>query len=127
MTSSRKIAGLLFSLIRQGYDPKQVIDHFARLAGQYGLAIDQSNLLRFIKYHLDDAASRSTVNIISSHELSEAAISQIAKLVGAKTEAGNQVVVKQDMIGGFCAEYDGRIYDATIKTQLGRLRKHLLA
>lgn len=69
----------------------------------------------------------SIVNIVSAEELSPEAINAIQqKLVDSKLTNTNikfKTTIDKDLIGGFVISFEDKLYDASVKHQLGLLRK----
>ncbi len=62
--------------------------------------------------------------ITTAHEIEKGISKKIAEKVGfKKTRITEQI--KPEIIGGFIARTENKIFDASIKTQLQQLKKHL--
>lgn len=63
------------------------------------------------------------LKITSAQKLTDEKIEQIAKKFGEKTEVTSEV--NKNIIGGVVVKSDNTILDASIKTQLNKLKQHL--
>ncbi|MDX1943221.1 MAG: ATP synthase F1 subunit delta [Saprospiraceae bacterium] len=69
----------------------------------------------------------TTVRLTTATPLSEAAVKLIHDKLEASKETDSQVqmetVVDEHLIGGFTLEFDGKVYDASVKSKLEDLKK----
>lgn len=87
--------------------------------------------LPYILRHLESLAAaerrRKSVRITSAHQLTEAIVSSITHFVGAHADTPVVTGLDVGIIGGFIAEHDGRVYDASIASQTKRLQASLMS
>ncbi len=70
-----------------------------------------------------NARAKLELDIVSAHKLSDSAVKEIKKSLGA--DQLGTVTEDSNLIGGFVAEYNGVVYDASVATQLNRLKNTL--
>lgn len=126
MIGSKDIAQtLLFSNKQKEIDTKTLVSNtLAYLKKQKSLHL-LPEILRILERESALEEKTNSINITTSHEISKEALSKIKeKLFIDSKEVPNQVV-DHSLLGGFIAEHQGVIYDASIKRRLELLKKHL--
>jgi len=122
MISSQAIAQSVYEL-SQDRGNKNV-------AGNLVTYLESNNLMPLlgsIVEHLEriqaNTSAKLELNIVSAHKLTESTVKEIKKSLGA----GQLGTVTEDnsLVGGFVAEYNGVVYDASVATQLNRLKNTL--
>jgi F-type H+-transporting ATPase subunit delta len=69
-----------------------------------------------------------SVEVTSAVELDKTVLSQIESYVIEKTQAKSVELttkVEKELLGGLTVEFDGKIYDNTVVTQIKKLKKEL--
>jgi F0F1-type ATP synthase delta subunit len=122
MISSRAIAQATYELAQDSSN-KKVAEHLV-------IYLERNNLLPLlgsIVEHLEritaEAGAQAELDIVSAHKLSDATVKEIKKSLGA--EQLGSVTENKQLIGGFVAEYNGVVYDASVATQLNKLKNSL--
>jgi len=76
---------------------------------------------------LDDKRGITRATICSAIALSPDMLEEIARVFGAIT--GRRIVAKvevaPELIAGVIVEVDGRVYDGSLRTELGKLRQQM--
>lgn len=98
---------------------------FLHFIQQKGLLPLLPGVVRYLKKELEMQKEMNTLKIYSSHTLAGQAIDTIKKTMKVRGGAGEEVTIEKDLIGGFRAEYDTMVYDASVKTQLSKLTAFL--
>ncbi len=121
---SKHLAGAYIALSKKYPGPKA--------SAMFFNFIEKKGLMHFLPHilsQLDREAvaekNRQTVVIRSRHKLSPAALAKIKKLAGAKENMVEDRGIDETLIGGFVVEYNNMIYDASVKSQLEKLRVFL--
>jgi F-type H+-transporting ATPase subunit delta len=98
---------------------------------QFFLVLQKNNKLKKIEYILEEFIKYSkkqsgikTVEIESAQEIDESMIHKIKKIFGADSEISQ--IVNRDILGGIKIKVDDTVYDASIKTQLHKLKQSLI-
>ncbi len=128
--TARQYAQALYDLTVDAADVKSVVKSFAA----YLVARQANNLLPNILNHFEQIWSAeqgvAVGKIRSAHPLNEDTEAQIkdylSKLL-AKPYLSLEKVVEPDLLGGFVAEYDNQVFDASLKNNLERLHADLQA
>lgn len=90
--------------------------------------LEKKKLISFLPqiiFHLKKEWERRQTSknfkLSSSHELSPETKNKIRKMAGIPAEAPEISRVDSSLIGGFVAEYEDKMYDASLKSQLKKL------
>lgn len=122
MHTSKFIARTLLRALRRGEDPvllaRRVQSTF--LGTSYESYISQ--IVQYLEKLGKTEKSAHLCSIKSREKLSEEEVILIKEIFGARSA---EVVIKEDLIGGFSAEYEGFLYDASIKNRLTLLKEAL--
>ncbi|MFA5211025.1 MAG: ATP synthase F1 subunit delta [Patescibacteria group bacterium] len=119
-------AKILFNLTKDAKkdDLEDVIKNFfSFLKKEHVLKKADYIIKEFIKFSKKQEGIQE-IEIISSAKISNEKIKEISKLFGEKTEVKTEI--EPDIIGGLIIETDDTILDASVKTQLNKLKQHLL-
>jgi F-type H+-transporting ATPase subunit delta len=119
-------AKILFSLTNAV--PKDKLDEVIK---EFFLFLKEERVLSKAKYIIREFEKFSKkqegiteLEIISSQELKKEEIDKIVKVFTKKAEVKTKV--NKDLIGGIIIKTDNMILDASVKTQLNKLKQHLL-
>lgn len=122
MISSRAIAQATYELAQDSSNKK--------IAENLVAYLEHNNLLPLlgsVVEHLENIAAKAgaqaELDIVSAHKLTDATVKEIKKSLGA--DQLGTVTENKELIGGFVAEYNGVVYDASIATQLNKLKNSL--
>ncbi len=106
----------------------------AQLAGtieQFVLILQKNNKLKKIDYIIKDFITYSKkqegikiVEIETARKLEPSALSSIKKLFGEKSEITE--TINKNLLGGVKIKVDDMVYDASLKTQLSKLKASLI-
>jgi len=119
MVDSQTLARTVLELATKP-DADQHVDAFIAFLKKNNLMGMAPQVLNYINRLSAAKAEESVLHIYSKHELSDAEIANIQKVVGA-TDAPLQKHIDESVIGGFTATYNGRIYDGSLDHQVSRL------
>ena len=102
----------------------EVIRNFVKLlAREQKLKQAEKIIVEFTAYAKKQEGIQD-IGIASAHELDGKMINEIKKSFGEKVEATQ--AVDENLIGGFVVKTADKIFDASLKTQLIRLKQHLI-
>lgn len=142
MAGNRDLAMVLASPIIQPSKKKAILTELLDKAGVQqltklfvGVVIskgregDLPGILKAFDEQYKSLMKISTVQVTSATALSAAELSSIKQqlIASGKTEASVDLEPKVDpsIIGGFILEFDGKVYDASVKHKLSELRKEI--
>ena len=124
--SSKNLARFLMRSLEDGVSPDKLSKDFQKYLNQnhlLGLLPKiLENLDRELRLHENETSARIKV----SHDVGASSVKLIEKLLNKSPEDKTKVVVDESLIGGFRAEYRGRVYDGSIKNYLRELRAALV-
>jgi len=126
--SSKQLAKSLVELIQENPTKQEkIIKDFLTFCKEKNLLNQLPNVVKHLEIIAKSKADLEQLHIHSSQPLSQNIIQSIQKLV----DAGKQVTVNlkedKELTGGFIAEYNGMIYDASVDTQLSNLKQQIQA
>ena len=94
-----------------------------------GRESDLVGILKAFDSQYKEMMKISTVQVTSATELSQTELSAIKQqlIAAGKTEATVDLETSVDpaIIGGFILEFDGKVYDASVRHKLNQLRKEI--
>ncbi|MBP6925837.1 MAG: F0F1 ATP synthase subunit delta [Candidatus Pacebacteria bacterium] len=122
MTSSRTIARAVYELAQDSAN-KNIAENLAQYLDRNNLMPLLGSVVQHLEYMHRQASARTKLDIVSAYTLPKDTVQDIKKSLGA--EHLGSVQEDKDLLGGFIAEYNGVVYDASIKTQLTRLKNNL--
>ena len=123
--SNRQYAQALYMVTEnlKGKDLDEAMIGFVKILAKHHKLKQANNILiEFEKYSKEETGVKE-IEITSAHELDDKVITKIKKAFGEKVEE----VTKQDesIMGGVKVRVGDTILDASLKTQLNRLRQKL--
>ncbi|MEX0933324.1 MAG: F0F1 ATP synthase subunit delta [Candidatus Paceibacterota bacterium] len=120
MHTSKSIARALLLALRRGEDPvllaTRVKDTF--LGTSYESYLPQ--IVVYLEKMSETERKEHLCRIKSSGELSDKEVALIREIFGATSA---ELIIEKKLIGGFSAEYEGFLYDASIKNRLTLLKE----
>ena len=98
---------------------------------QFVLILQKNNKLKkvdyitaeFINYSKKQEGIKS-IEVESARKLEQSALNKIRKIFGEKSEISEKT--NKDLLGGIKIKVDDMVYDASLKTQLIKLKKSLI-
>lgn len=97
---------------------------------QFFLVLQKNNKIKKIEYIIEEFIRYSkkqsgikTIEIESVQQVSEHVVEKIKKIFGQTAEVRN--TINKDVLGGMKITVDDTVYDASLKTQLNKLKKSL--
>jgi F-type H+-transporting ATPase subunit delta len=99
---------------------------------QFFLVLQKNNKIKKIEYIIDEFIRYSkkqsgikTIKIESVQKVNENVVEKIKKLFGQTAEVSN--IINKELLGGMKITVDDTAYDASVKTQLQRLKQSLIS
>lgn len=125
MTSSRDIAQTLIRLAKEGNDSGKVVEWLNAYVREHGLEYKLQSIMRHLAALAHADADTESLRITSAYPLTDATLERIKQYVGAAKNTAVKMHEDTDTIGGFVALYKGKVYNASMKEQLVRLKNTL--
>jgi F0F1-type ATP synthase delta subunit len=126
MLTSRVIAKRLFQLSEEpNIDASRLAHAFLEFVEKH----DLQRQLPAITYYLEAEAKRKRkdeqVIYTTAHPVSHQTVEAMKRYIGAHDNTSTVAHMDASLIGGFIARYKGKIYDASMRSQLASLKKML--
>ncbi len=106
-------------------------DNLPEVMAQFVLILQKNNKLKKADFIIEEFINYSkkrngikTIELESAVKLEPATINKIKKIFGEKSEISEKI--NKELLGGIKIKVDNLIYDASLKTQLGKLKKTLI-
>jgi len=125
-STNKQLAKALFEVTKdlKGNDLKKVLNNFVViLAREHKLKKSGYIIAEYVKYAKIKEGIRE-IEITTARELDEKTLNHIKKAFGNNTEAN--VIVDESLIGGVRIKTENKILDASIKTQLVKLKSLMI-
>lgn len=123
MSTSHQLAQALVSLVRDdAMVVSDAVSLFARFLEKRNLIGYTTPIVRHIQQIAQQEKEHATVRIESNNKISKETLLEIAQTLGASSASSIVIQENKTLIAGFVATYGYEVYDASMKTQLEKLR-----
>ena len=125
-STNKQLAKALFEATKdlKGNDLKKVLNSFVViLAREHKLKKSNYIIAEYVKYAKMGEGIQE-IEITTARELDEKTLNHIKKAFGNNTEA--TVIVDESLIGGIKVKTENKILDASIKTQILKLKQSII-
>lgn len=122
--SAKKLAKTLYEISHQ--DNTKELDNFFNFCDQKNLNYLLPNILKYYREILAKKSSQNTVLIKSTHQLDKKTLDAIKKKINATKDTKVEQKIDPETLGGFIAEYRNKVFDASLKNQLAKLKNKLI-
>lgn len=120
------LAKALWQMIKENPDNKEkIISQFINFLKNKNIVYLFDSIIKYFKKEALESEEKQTLRIRAKNSFSEEIINKIKKVVKADKNVNVDFQKDKEIIGGFIAEYDNKIYDTSINYQLGQLKKQL--
>jgi|GEM_PF-1432299 len=126
MISSKELALSCIEITKISDNTDDVISSFIAFLGEYNLFFQLPSILRYLEYHRLQESQLKTLQIESPFEISEILLENIKVLMHAPKNVKVCHIQQEGLIGGFRAQYQGFVTDASILHNLQVLKKQLI-
>lgn len=123
MHTSKSIARALLRALRRGEDPKVLAKRVVEMLGNSSHAAELPNILSYLERFKDEEQRKTHCQIESAFKLSSKEIDAIKTIFGAREAS---LKVNPSLLGGFRAEYNDLLFDATLKKEFDTIRETLI-
>jgi F0F1-type ATP synthase delta subunit len=121
MIRSKQLASVLQLMLRQTKDVRSAVDRFVSYCEKRKLTHLLPMVVKHMEYFEEKEKQRNTVIITSKHPLSETELKKIIAVSGSPKDARVYTNLDDKILGGFKAQYDYRMYDASVRTAISKL------
>lgn len=126
--SSRTLSKALLKMIEENPDDYQkIIAGFAGFCKKKKLAHLLPGLLKYMEIQLRNEEGKKTFKIFSATGLEKNTIENIQKLAEAELAVKTELIEDKNIGAGFVAHYKNKIIDASLDSNLRRLKNKLIA
>lgn len=122
MISARAIAQAVYEMA-EDKEIKDVAHHVLAYLEKNNLMPLLPKVVALLEDIQATASKKATLEIVTAYHMSESLVKDIKDSLGA--EHVGKIQEDKNLIGGFVAEYNGVVYDASVMTQLSRLKNVL--
>ncbi|MBU4370120.1 F0F1 ATP synthase subunit delta [Patescibacteria group bacterium] len=120
------LAKALWQMIKENPDNKEkIISQFINFLKNKNIVYLFDSIIKYFKKEALESEEKQTLRIRAKNSFSKEIINKIKKVVKADKNVNVDFQKDKEIIGGFIAEYDNKIYDTSINYQLGQLKKQL--
>jgi len=120
------LAKALWQMIKENPDNKEkIISQFINFLKDKNIVYLLDSIIKYFKREALESEEKQTLRIRVKNSFSKEIINKIKKVVKADKDVNVDFQKDKEIIGGFIAEYDNKIYDTSINYQLGQLKKQL--
>ncbi|MFH1890517.1 MAG: F0F1 ATP synthase subunit delta [Candidatus Kuenenbacteria bacterium] len=104
-----------------------LVEKFIQFAKEKGIEAQLQNILKHIELIISAKRHMEELTIASHDKLSDQLIEAIKKYIKTDNSATVNQIENKSVIGGFIAEYDGKIFDGSINNQLQKIKQKFAA
>ena len=124
--SAEQLARVIYHQVH--YNPKELssfMKKFYSFMERYNITALLPHVARHLRRMKRDQDAHNAYEIISAEKLSGTSMHRVLKKINAPEGVHVIKKVQSELIGGIIIKHEGRMYDASIKTQLDNLRRLL--
>ncbi|MDD4995972.1 MAG: F0F1 ATP synthase subunit delta [Patescibacteria group bacterium] len=125
--SSQNLAKKLLKSIKT--NPKkmnEIADQFILFCHQKNLDYLLPNILKYLEKKIAEEKEEKTLSIKIKNNLSSSMIEKIKKISGFNKNDKIKIIKDQKILGGFIAQYQNKIFDASVNHNLSLLKNKLI-
>jgi F0F1-type ATP synthase delta subunit len=127
MFSSKIIAKTLYGMVEDdGRSADYVAQSFFSFLKRFHMLALAPQVLDYLELERERRAGSLSMRITSAVSIEGKTVEKIKRYVKAPQDTHTILATNESLIGGFSAGWEGKVYDASIKTQLEKLREKLL-
>ncbi|OIO18157.1 hypothetical protein AUJ29_00435 [Candidatus Kuenenbacteria bacterium CG1_02_38_13] len=125
--NSKQIAKTLIKLASD-YKDKEIliIENFIKFAERKNILHQLPRIVKYLELENKKRSAAERLTVSSQKKLSASLIKNIKEYVRVTPETELDEIPDENIKGGFIARHKNMIYDASIKTQLAKLKNNLI-
>ncbi len=124
--TSKKLASALIASLEDGVEVKTLVKNFESFVDQNRLRALMPNVVKNLERMSQELENKNTALIRVSHEIKDTTIKLIEKYIEKEKSDPAKIEIDSSLIGGFKANYKGRVFDGSVKNYLKELRLNLM-
>lgn len=122
--SSKQLAKSLIQISKE--NPVQDLSsRFIKFCKRKNILSQLPNIVKHIELQTEKKKKENQLTIKINDKIENATIERIKKIAGSSAKTEIATDINPEIKGGFIAKYQGKIYDASIKTQLEKIKTKL--
>ncbi len=125
MLDSKKMAKVLIDLYTKRGASDTALDAYLNFLEEKKALHLLPSIVKHVERLQGDLLDSQTLSIRAAQPLDEESLLNFCKSAGISKETPVRFFEEKDLLGGFIASYDGRIYDASLRGQVQHLKKIL--
>ena len=126
MIKARVIAQTVYELVaNDGREPELVVDRLVRFVERNNLTQQLPSIFAYLEQVAGRTSADEAVVVHTATPMPPETMHAITRYINAPPDATVTEHIDPTLIGGFIARYRGIVHDASIATQLRRLREEL--
>ncbi len=124
MIRSKELAKSIYEISKKEKLPASFFEALISELENRGLSYLLPSLEKRLRFYVDRDKNLSKLKVSFAKEPSKSSIENVQKFVGV-TKDEVETDIDEGLLGGFIAEYDGKIYDGSLKRWIANLKKEL--
>ncbi len=125
LTSQQLGTGLWQALQAEGADAAAITKAFLTMIEEQRLVALLPHVVKQLQFLHAQHTKQHTLRITVARKQSDAVIDELTKKIG--TVAAVETTEDESLIGGFVAQYNNKVYDGSVATQLRKAEQILLS
>lgn len=126
MVSSHELAQSLIHLLEIEDSKEKTLEAFIAFLEENNLLVQLPHIIQRLENYSREQKKHNTLVIESPFSLSQETRTLIQKQSNAEDAEDVSVIENKNLLGGFRATYQGRVVDASLRTNLQALKKKLI-
>jgi|GEM_PF-714376 len=124
--TSRQLARALYQSLLDTPDKEgEVVQEFIKYLEEKNLIGLLPSVVKNLEYLQARIEAQDNIKLTVNQQLPAELVKKIKNFVG-QTNADIEIVKDSNILGGFIAEYQNKIYDSSVSGQLNQVKKNLL-
>lgn len=124
--TSKQLALALIRSLEGGVNPKTLLKNFENFLDKNNLQTLLPNIVKNLEREVIVLHKKNTALIKVSHEVKDATLKLIEKFIDKAKSDPVKVEIDESLIGGFKANYKGKVFDGSVKNYLKELEFNLM-
>lgn len=125
MVTAKAVAQSIVQLVQEGQNEEQIMNHVMSFVEEHHLQASLPAIVRYLEIFQKQQVDKQTCIIEVATEQEMNGIASIAEKIGVPEGSTVQAEVNPELVGGYRTLYKGVLHDASLKTQLEKLQKHI--
>lgn len=124
--TSKQLARALISSVKDGTSAKTLVKNFETFIDNNNLKALVPNVVKNLERQSLEIENENTALIRVSHKIKDTTLRLIEKFIDKDKADPVKVEIDESLIGGFKANYKGKVFDGSVKNYLKELEFNLM-